>query len=180
MAYMYAQGGSRIVGIDGVSQALDTFAAEHADLQLERVVTPATTLYLQNDRMQLYCGDFFAFDTDEPFTAIFDRASMVAIDPSSREAYVNVLDRVLSQNNNDDAAILLVALERTSGTDWDREGPPFSLPEDQVRLLYPESRWTVQVLEEKGESLANSDRPMVSKYYKIQRKRQDVPKDDEL
>lgn len=194
MAYLATKlgGGATVIGIDGVTQALDTFAQEQPQLGLVRQTpSPSATVphvYYSNRNeehdspttvLELLCGDFFALDPLEPrCDFIFDRASMVAIDPTLRQAYVNVLDeRVLSLDDSDDGVIptiLLVALERTSGTDWDTQGPPFSLPLEEIVRYYPHDQWTVTLLEDKGELSANQDRPMISKYYQIRRKKSET------
>ena len=189
-----------VTGIDGVPQALDAFVQEHPQLGLVQqsnsgsaaALSSIPHVYYSNqeqDRsttLELLVGDFFSLAPVEPRSDfIFDRASMVAIHPTLRQAYVDVLDeRVLSSSTNGESGavptILLVAFERTSGTDWDKEGPPFSLPLADIEKYYTKDRWTVTLLEDKGaigEINANLGHPMISKYYQIRRKNIDETKE---
>ena len=126
---------------------------------------------LRGKKLTLLKGDFFALDetaTSGRFEAIFDRASMVAIDPSLRKDYVSVLGSLLKPGGK----ILLVSIERRSGTEEDKAGPPFSLTETNIRELYEGLDWveSVSLLNDSGEQKRNDGRPMVSMYYMIQSK----------
>jgi hypothetical protein len=79
---------------------------ESSDM-FERFVGKKTTLLK---------GEFFALDSDAAggkFDSVWDRGSMVAIDPRLRESYVNVMKNLLKPGGT----ILLVTLERRAGTD---------------------------------------------------------------
>eukprot|EP00041_Stephanoeca_diplocostata_P031424 m.978382 g.978382 ORF g.978382 m.978382 type:complete len:294 (-) comp23956_c1_seq20:1827-2708(-) len=89
-------------------------------------------------------GDFFMlqpanFNDNKQVEAVWDRAAMVAIDPSMREKYVETIDRCLQPGGR----ILLVTFEY----DQDKvSGPPHSIPEAEVRRLYTEDKWDVKLL----------------------------------
>jgi thiopurine S-methyltransferase len=164
---------SEVVGVDGVRKALEEFAQEHTDLKLAPL-EDQTDEYerLVGEKIALLKGDFFHLDekvTNGRFDAIFDRASIVAIDPSLREEYVNVLSRLIQPGGR----ILLVVIERKTGTDFDMQGPPFSVPETEVRRLYENQSWveSVTLIEEEGEKGRNTPGSgMNSLYFIIQTK----------
>ena len=148
------------MGIEGIRKALEEYAEEHPDLEIvpiegsadayERFVGKKTTLLK---------GDFFGLDADAAggqFDSIWDRASMVAIDPALRGTYVNVMKKLLKPGGS----ILLVTFERRTGTEEAvKMGPPFSISEEQVRGLYEPQEWveSVSLLEEIDYFAMNSE-----------------------
>lgn len=82
------------------------------------------------------------------FDSIYDRASMVAIHPSLRHEYANLMGNILRPGGT----MLLVTIERRTTTTDDAkvDGPPFSIDELQVRQLYDSQPWveSVTLLEE--------------------------------
>ena len=116
-------------------------------------------------------GDFFQLDeivTDGRFQAIFDRGSLVAIDPTLRSAYVTVMSKLMAPKGR----ILLVVIERQSGTDEDLTGPPFSVSEAEVHRLYGEQPWveSITLLDDNGEKERNQGTNRRSLYFLIQAK----------
>jgi thiopurine S-methyltransferase len=169
---------SQVVGVDGIRTALDEFAKEHPHLKIREdlddaagdptSVAPRRYDRLVGDKMLLLKGDFFDLDeiaTDGSFDAVFDRASLVAIDPTLRSDYVQVMSKLIRPGGK----ILLVVIERMSGNeDEDKTaGPPFSVPEAQVRALYETQEWVkaVTLLEEMEPEI---DRKMRSVYYLVE------------
>ena len=158
---------AEVVGVDGVRLSLDTFAKEHPDLELQW----ESDTVMKGKKLTLMEADFFeltAEDTDGQFDAIFDRASLVAIDPSLRQDYVNVMGRMLKPGGR----ILLVVIERHSGdAEADRTaGPPFSVT--NVEELYGSQPWveSVTLLEKDAEKEMNAGTDRSSVFYLIQAK----------
>ena len=91
------------------------------------------------------------------FDRIWDRASMVAIDPTLREEYV----KVMGKNIQPGGQILLVTIEKRTGTNDDalKKGPPYSISESEVRKLYEKQDWveSVTLLEEVDDFIAHPD-----------------------
>jgi thiopurine S-methyltransferase len=81
--------------------------------------------------LTLYCGDVFAVTAAHlsGVSAVYDRAALVALPGALRQRYVSHLGALLMPGT----VGLLVALERTVAVD---AGPPFSVPEQDVRALY--------------------------------------------
>lgn len=145
---------TEVLGIDGVSKALDEFTAEHPDLKITPSPSPSPAVDRRSGTsVTLLRGDLFDLtptSTAGRFHSVLDRASLVAIHPSLRSSYVATTGRLLEPGGR----ILLVTLDRRRGTDAAREaGPPFSVDEGEVRRLYGGEEWveSVTLLEELDE-----------------------------
>merc|ERR1712107_888726 len=104
---------------------------------------------MSGKKIDLIVGDFFTPDENllEPVDVVWDRASLVAIDPSLREDYVRVIRSWLKPGGK----ILLSTTDRREGTaEAVAAGPPFSVSEAEVRRLYEGNEWveSVTALEE--------------------------------
>jgi thiopurine S-methyltransferase len=140
---------AQVVGLDGVRKALDEFCQEHEDLGIKpnSIIQSSAVAFdrLSGKKITLLKGDYFAVTdeaTDGKFDAVLDRASLVAIDPSLRDAYVETLGRLLKPG----AKILLVTLDRRTGDEEAiKQGPPFSVSEETVRALYEGKEWVKSV-----------------------------------
>jgi thiopurine S-methyltransferase len=90
----------------------------------------------------------------ERFDAVWDRASIIAIEPHLREKYVETMSRVIRPGGT----LLVSTLDRRTGTDEGRNsGPPFSVPEAEVRRLYEGQDWVESVtLVEETDQFAKS------------------------
>ena len=82
------------------------------------------------DELEILCGDFFDLTPDHlaGVTAVFDRASLIAMPPEMRPRYAAHLRGVLTPAGK----VLLVTL------DYDQarmSGPPFAVPDDEVGHL---------------------------------------------
>jgi thiopurine S-methyltransferase len=135
-----------VVGVEGIRMALEQFAQEQPQLNISNESTTTTDGFerFQGDKIKLLKGDFFELDaskTDGEFDLIFDRASLVAIEPKMRQAYVDVLGSLLSAGGT----ILLVVLERKGTEEGMKMGPPYSVPEAVVRELYEARDWVESV-----------------------------------
>lgn len=144
---------SQVIGVEGIRKALQEFAAENPDLQLmEDSSPPPEGPYhfraWTGKSILLLQGDFFELDSNalggEQVDAIWDRAALVAIDPTLREKYVDTLRKVLRRPGG---RILLNTYVKYSG-DMNK-GPPFSIDEDEVRRLFEGLPWvqSVELLE---------------------------------
>lgn len=92
------------------------------------------------------------------FDTIYDRASLVAIQPTLRQNYVTLMGELLRPGGN----ILLVTIDRrVTTTDAARmDGPPFSVDEEEVRQLYETQSWveSVTLLEEVDDLTTDADK----------------------
>lgn len=83
------------------------------------------------DGIAIYLGDFFALAPADlaDVAALYDRAALIALPPAMRPAYVAHLQRLLAPGTR----ALLVAIEYDQA---EMDGPPFSVPETEVRALH--------------------------------------------
>ena len=128
MLWLEEQGNS-VVGVELSDIAARAFFEENG---LQYTVRdgrlPAYTAE-QRD-ISIYCGDLFAFD--EPgFTGWYDRGAFVATPAEQREAYAEHIDTLLAP----DACRLLITLEYDDSV---ATGPPFSIPEEEIRRYWPD------------------------------------------
>ena len=133
-----ASQGLRVMGVELVEQAVEDFFREQ-QLQPQVRQQGVFTVY-QADAVEIWCGDIFALTADDvrECAALYDRAALIAFPPAMREAYALHLGRILP----DACRGLLVSL------DYEQElmdGPPFSVPDQEVQRLLGE-RWQPQLL----------------------------------
>ena len=78
----------------------------------------------------LYQGDYFALSPTHVGACqrIYDRAALIALPASMRQRYVRHLRTLLPQ-----ADLLLLSLEYPAA---EKQGPPFSVPADEIRALF--------------------------------------------
>ena len=138
MAWFAAQG-HRVLGVELSRLAIEQFFAEH-ELQPGMRETRYGTHY-EAGGIELIHGDAFGLDADllRDCAAVFDRAALIALPPDLRLRYAHELYAALPT----DCRGLLVSLEYPQA---ERAGPPFSVPEDEVRALYG-TDWLVDLLE---------------------------------
>lgn len=126
--FFYDKGHS-VYGLDLVADALERIQSEDfpeldfsKEEEGERVVFRA-------EGLTLLAADFFTFEISTTFGFIYDRASLVALEPHQRVRYVEKLRRLLSPT----ALLYLVTFEYEEG---DTPMPPFSVPRSEVEELY--------------------------------------------
>ena len=107
-------------------------------------------------RVHFLLGDFFrltpaALPRGAAADMVWDRASLVALRPEDREGYVAALHRSVAPGGT----ILLSTFE------YDQEranGPPFAVPEREVRRLFPGPDWSVRVVERKPYDMSGNSK----------------------
>ena len=137
-----------VVGLEGIRVALEEFIEEQPDLKISKnAITGTKDIPFERfvgDTVSLWKGDYF--DLAEPseqlqssiigsFEAIYDRASIVAIEPELRGKYVKILDSLLKVGGR----ILMVGLTRVASPEKAfaaKKGPPYSIPEETIRKLF--------------------------------------------
>ena len=123
-----ADQGYRVTGIELSERAVRDFYWENRlPFELEQ---RAEGPVFHGDRITVCCADFFAVDPASlpPVDGVYDRAALVALPPSMRGDYVRRLARWTPTG----APTLLVTLEYPEG---EMNGPPFSVPPDEVQAL---------------------------------------------
>ena len=147
--------GHAVVGVEGVRAAVDQFQVESGEALTPSPTTSGTSWVAvprgcgRAGALAIVEADYFRLSTGElhavcdtmiereddgtgdgaVFDFVWDRASLVAIDPAHREEYATQSARLLKPGGK----ILLNTLE------YDQQrmrGPPFSVSESEVRRLY--------------------------------------------
>ncbi|MBS37144.1 MAG: thiopurine S-methyltransferase [Thiotrichales bacterium] len=144
-----SQQGHRVVGIELSDIAVRDFFVEQA-LESMVVQHPQFDEHRFGDSV-IYCGDFFDLNPEylTDTVAVYDRAALIALPPPMRRRYVEHL-RVLFPHG---VRTLLVTLDYDQG---EMSGPPFSVPESEVRELY-QAHYAIETLETE-EVLAEHER----------------------
>ncbi|MGW8248942.1 MAG: thiopurine S-methyltransferase [Acidiferrobacterales bacterium] len=161
------QQGYRVLGVELSSIAVNDFFAEQG--KEASIATRDSFQSYRNGDIEILCGDYFDLDADM-FTdvrAVFDRAALIAMPPEMRPAYADKIGELLQSGTR----ILLVTMEYPENQ---MQGPPFSVPEQNVRDLY-DKNFSISVLQE-NDILAREPRfrergltSMVEKIYLLQK-----------
>lgn len=128
MLWLRAQG-HEVVGVEISPLAVEAFFAEN-NLQASATKHGTASIY-QTEGLRLYCGDFFRVTAENMagVSAVFDRASLIALPPSMRSAYAAHMQNILAPG----VKTLLVTFDYPQ---HEMQGPPFSVQEPEVRALY--------------------------------------------
>jgi thiopurine S-methyltransferase len=153
MSYLAALGHA-VVGVEVVEQAAFSFFADQRLApsrevigDVERLSAGGVAILRANmfDMTRALLG---------PVTAVFDRAALIALPGALRPRYVEHLVGLLDAG----ARILLVSITYDEAR---RRGPPFCVPEPEVRQLFSK-RCTIEVLEE-GDVLSKPENARFAK-----------------
>lgn len=158
------EGVTEVVGVDGIKKALLEFSNENPDLELKEADPIGSYEVLKGNKITLLKGDFFELtdaSTGGKFAAIYDRASLVAIQPDLREKYAATMGQLIAPGGK----ILLVTVEHDTGT-----GPPFSILDSDVRSLYQGQDWVSSITQLNSDGTELDDRGRLSRWYIIQAK----------
>ncbi|GBG24270.1 Thiopurine S-methyltransferase [Hondaea fermentalgiana] len=134
-----------VAGVEISQDAIDQFRAENrlewdataleqSDKALFRATVPSTANEVAIAKMDFFnlppgWSDIGASSRRRKFDRAWDRAALVAIDPPMRSEYVDAFVQQLSN----DAVVLLSSFVYPEGA---HAGPPFCVPETEVRALY--------------------------------------------
>ncbi len=119
----------KVIGIEISQQAVEAFFSENR-LAYKTRQTDGFVLY-ESEGIQLYCGDFFQLRAEHVSScqAIYDRAALIALPPEMRSDYA-VHKQSLFPDGLD---TLLITLDYAQD---EMQGPPFSVPAEEVAQLY--------------------------------------------
>lgn len=138
MAWLAARGHA-VLGVELSELAVAQFFDEHGltpDVRRSRHGN-----HYRAGAIELVAGDAFSLDAEAlaDCAGVFDRAALIALPPALRGRYARELYAALPPGCRG----LLVTLEYPQP---EKAGPPFSVPEDEVRDLYG-ADWRIEVLE---------------------------------
>ncbi len=120
--------GLSVVGIEGVSLAIDQFFSHH-NLDVQKQQHRGFDVH-HTSAIDIVHADFFKLPKEyfEPFDLIYDRASIIAIDPTKRKDMINMLFRLLKPKGE----MFLITVQHP---DDFFSGPPFSITEHELIQL---------------------------------------------
>ena len=129
--------GHRVLGIELSQQAVDAFFAEHG--LVPQVHESRYGRHHVAGAIEIVCGDVFDLDAQAlaDCSAVFDRAALIALPPDLRRRYARTCALLPAGCRG-----LLVTLEYPQ---HEKDGPPFSVVENEVRALYG-SDWRIERL----------------------------------
>lgn len=124
-----AQQNLQILGVEISDIAIKAFFEENS---LAYKMTPSTRFDIyESENIKLLCGDFFALRPEDfpDDTNVFDRASLIALQPELRKKYAEHLIQLMPKT----ARILLICMEYQQS---EMDGPPFSVSHAELMQLY--------------------------------------------
>lgn len=164
LLWLRAQG-YQVLGVEISAIAVRDFFAEN---QLIPTITESDRFERwEADGLVILCGDFFDLNgADLKRTlAVYDRASLIALPPAMRAAYVQHLSAILPPNCH----WLLVTMEYQQ---YEMQGPPFCVYETEVLELFQNSfnvqrLFSANVLEEFQHFKAKGLSGLIEKIYHL-------------
>jgi thiopurine S-methyltransferase len=128
-----AQQGYDVTGVELSDIALRAFF-EESGIEFEtRTIDGLLVLRSSSPRITLVCCDYFDFSSN-PFDALYDRASLIALPGKSRPEYVRHTKSLLKSG----ATQLLITLEYDQSQ---VDGPPYSVLADEVADHWGDLQW---------------------------------------
>ena len=124
-----ASRGHRVIGVELSALAIEQFFAEN-QLIPERKSAANHQIYSAG-AFEIWCGDIFSLPAEElgDVAAVYDRASLIALPPGMQTRYAGFMQATLPAAT----PILLLTLTYDQSK---MDGPPFSVPVENVRKLY--------------------------------------------
>ena len=135
-----ADRGHEVIGVELVAQAVDELFAALG--QTPEVQQQGALTVFRWQRITILCGDIFDVSAADagPVDRIWDRAALVALPAEVRRRYARHVRTLAAPG----AVQLLNAFEYDTAV---MEGPPFSVPDAEVRELYAPAQ--IDVLEQR-------------------------------
>jgi thiopurine S-methyltransferase len=124
-----AQQGYSIVGVEISEIAVEEFLSEQGLTANSSNLGPFKLF--QAEDYQLMCGDLFQLKPHhiKQIDAVYDRASLVALDASYRQAYAALLADILPAG----CSVLLVSMDYPQD---EMNGPPYAVTDKEVHELF--------------------------------------------
>lgn len=119
--------GHKVIGVELSDIACREFFNEN-NITVDESVIPGFKVFTSAS-IKLFCGDFFNLPESvwKEVTGLYDRAALVALPSDMRKKYAQeIVSKVKAE-------ILLISFEYPEGA---IQGPPFSVPESEVRSIY--------------------------------------------
>jgi thiopurine S-methyltransferase len=129
----FASQGHEVVGVDVSEIAVQAFSAEQG-VSFEVESSPPFKAY-RGKSLTYFVGDVFDLQPERvgKFDWIYDRAALIALPPDTRKIYAERLKSFLKPGGR----VFLITIEYDQTR---MDGPPFSVPESEVRSLFADVR----------------------------------------
>ena len=123
--------GHQVLGVELSAIAVQAFFKENG--YTPQHVSRGKFDRCEADGIRILCGDFFDLTRNDlaHVTAVYDRASLIALPPEMRERYARHLVSILPPATQ----LLLITVEYPQ---TEMQGPPFSVSPGEVEALYRE------------------------------------------
>ncbi len=123
------QQGSLVLGVELSAIAVQDFFKENGHLPTH--TNTGKFACCEAEGIRILCGEFFDLSREDManVSAVYDRASLVALPPEMRERYARHLAQVLPSGTR----ILLVTFDYPQA---EMQGPPFAVSVNEVAALY--------------------------------------------
>lgn len=124
-----ASRGHRVLGVELSRLAVEALFAENG--LVPRITDEPPFVRFQVDELEVLCGDLFDLTPSHlaGVSAVYDRASLIALPPEQRPNYAAHLDGILPAT----VPRLLITLEYDQAV---MAGPPFSVHAEEVETLF--------------------------------------------
>jgi len=144
----FHQQGHKVLGNELSSLAVQDFYTEQ-QLNASKIIISSKKkssgepglIHWNSPEIDILCGDFFALKKDylSDISVVYDRGALVALPSEMREKYVKKMLEILPEK----VKILLLTLDYDEN---EKQGPPFSVTEEEVYRLYSEN-FMIELLE---------------------------------
>jgi thiopurine S-methyltransferase len=123
-----AEHAETVFGVEYAEQAIEEFFVERG---LEPTIDAGPPACYRAANYALFAGDYYDVTTEHlgPIDAVFDRASLVAVDPETRIKYADHLRSLMATGSK----MLLIAFYYDQS---EMNGPPWSVSEGELERLY--------------------------------------------
>ncbi|MCW8933076.1 MAG: thiopurine S-methyltransferase [Gammaproteobacteria bacterium] len=144
----FHQQGHRVIGNELSTLAVQDFYTEQQLNASKTIISSEKNFQGQSEvtlwsspEVDILCGDFFALEKDylPDISVVYDRAALVALPSEMREKYVEKMLTLLPKK----VSMLLLTLDYD---EKEKQGPPFSVTEEEVYRLYGE-HFDIELLE---------------------------------
>jgi thiopurine S-methyltransferase len=127
-----SQQGCSVVGVELSEVAVREFFSERDMIAKRSNLGPFQKFY--NENYQLLCGDIFQLKPHhvKQVDAVYDRASLVALNARQRKQYAKLLAEVLPSG----CSVLLVSMNYPQK---EMDGPPYAVTDDEVQELFADN-----------------------------------------
>ena len=125
------QQGHRVLGVELSAIAVQAFFSENG--YTPHCASAGKFDCCATDGFRILCGDFFDLNKDDlaNISAVYDRASLIALPPEMRASYAHHLADILPPATK----ILLITFDYPQA---EMQGPPFAVSAGEVEALYLE------------------------------------------